>query len=186
MVVHFPCVWGGGGQCALGCCCLVVHWCLFSFGAHMCKFLQLIVVVIPFFHFLPKWQPGNAKVRAKQHRACSSSSQGLYKDLDETVHIAHVLMGRTRNLLNLYKCIIITLHRVLPMVHISWYKDQLSALSVSLEVLAVAYFAKRLCECIWHTDYGRPMKPFSLKSRTFGLGQTNSADKLWGIWVILG
>ena len=23
------------------------------------------------------------------------------------------------------------------------------------------------------TDYGRPMKPFSLKSQTFGLGQTN-------------
>ena len=80
-----------------------VHWCLFSFGAHMCKFLQLIVVVIPFFHFLPKWQPGNAKVRAKQHRACSSSIQGPYEDLDEILHIAHVLMGRTINLLNLYK-----------------------------------------------------------------------------------
>ena len=84
-------------------CGLVVHWCLFSFGAHMCKFLQLIVVVIPFFHFLPKWQPGNAKVHAKQHRACSSSSQGLYKDLDETVHIYHVLMGKTKNFFNLYK-----------------------------------------------------------------------------------
>ena len=24
---------------------------------------------------------------------------------------------------------------------------------------------------------------FSLKSRTFGLGQTNWADKFWGIWV---
>ena len=67
----------GGALCTEGCCCcLVVHWCLFSFGAHMCKFLQLIVVVIPFFHFLPKWQPGNAKASAKQHRACSSSSQG--------------------------------------------------------------------------------------------------------------
>ena len=65
----FPvCKEGGEGS--------TVHWCLFSFGAHMCKFLQLIVVVIPFFHFLPKWQPGNAKVRAKQHRAYSSSSQG--------------------------------------------------------------------------------------------------------------
>ena len=29
-------------------------------------------------------------------------------------------------------------------------------------------------------------KPFfSLKSRTFGLGQTNWADKFWGIWDIL-
>ena len=27
---------------------------------------------------------------------------------------------------------------------------------------------------------------FSLKSRTFGLGQTNWADKFWGIWGILG
>ena len=36
-------------------------------------------------------------------------------------------------------------------------------------------------------DYGRPMKPFfSLKSRTFGLGQTNWADKFWGIWGIFG
>jgi hypothetical protein len=34
------------------------------------------------------------------------------------------------------------------------------------------------------TDYGCPMKPFSLKSRTFGLGQTNWADKFWGIWGI--
>jgi hypothetical protein len=25
---------------------------------------------------------------------------------------------------------------------------------------------------------------FSLKSRTFGLGQTNWADKFWGIWDI--
>ena len=35
------------------------------------------------------------------------------------------------------------------------------------------------------TDYGRPMKPFFLsKSQIFGLGQTNWADKLWGIWGI--
>ena len=27
---------------------------------------------------------------------------------------------------------------------------------------------------------------FSLKSRTFGLGQTNWADKFWGIWGIFG
>ena len=36
------------------------------------------------------------------------------------------------------------------------------------------------------TDFGRPMKPFSLKSRIFGLGQTNWANKLWGIWGIFG
>ena len=30
------------------------------------------------------------------------------------------------------------------------------------------------------------MKPFSLKSRTFGLGQTNWADKFWGICGIFG
>jgi len=30
------------------------------------------------------------------------------------------------------------------------------------------------------------MKPFSLKSRTFGRGQTNWADKFWGIWGIFG
>ena len=33
-------------------------------------------------------------------------------------------------------------------------------------------------------DYGRTMKHFSLKSRIFGLGQTNQADKFWGIWGI--
>ena len=33
------------------------------------------------------------------------------------------------------------------------------------------------------TDYGRPMKPL-LKSRTFGLGQTNWADKFWDIWGV--
>ena len=27
---------------------------------------------------------------------------------------------------------------------------------------------------------------FSLESRTFGLGQTNWADKFWGIWGIFG
>jgi hypothetical protein len=30
------------------------------------------------------------------------------------------------------------------------------------------------------------MKPFSLNSRTFGLGQTNWADKFWDIWGIFG
>jgi hypothetical protein len=35
-------------------------------------------------------------------------------------------------------------------------------------------------------DYGRPMKPFFMKSRTLGLGQTNWADKFWGIWVTFG
>jgi hypothetical protein len=30
------------------------------------------------------------------------------------------------------------------------------------------------------------MKPFSLKSQTFGLGQTNWQDKFWGIWGIFG
>ena len=35
------------------------------------------------------------------------------------------------------------------------------------------------------TDYGRPMKAFfSLKSRTFGIWQTNWADKCWGTWGI--
>ena len=36
------------------------------------------------------------------------------------------------------------------------------------------------------TDYGRPMKPFFMKFRTFVLGQTNWADKFWGIWGIFG
>ena len=34
------------------------------------------------------------------------------------------------------------------------------------------------------TDYGRPMKLFSLKSSSFGLWQTNWANKFWGIWGI--
>jgi hypothetical protein len=43
------------------------------------------------------------------------------------------------------------------------------------------------------TDYGRLIKKatlqcslFSLQSRNFGLGQTNWADKFWGIWGIFG
>jgi hypothetical protein len=36
------------------------------------------------------------------------------------------------------------------------------------------------------TDYGRPMKPFFIEIPTFGLGQTNWADKFWGIWGIFG
>ena len=100
---HFNTQWGRGGHCALGCCCLVVHWCLFSFGAHMCKFLQLIVVVIPFFHFLPKWRPGNAKVRAKQHRACSSSSQGPLEIWTKRSIFLMSLWEGLKNLLNLYK-----------------------------------------------------------------------------------
>jgi hypothetical protein len=35
-------------------------------------------------------------------------------------------------------------------------------------------------------DYERPMKLLSLKSRTSGFGQTNWADKFWGIWGIFG
>ena len=30
------------------------------------------------------------------------------------------------------------------------------------------------------------MKPFLSKSQTFGLGQTNWAEKFWGIWGIFG
>ena len=33
------------------------------------------------------------------------------------------------------------------------------------------------------TDYGRPIL---MKSQTFGLGQTNWADKFWDIWGIFG
>ena len=41
----------------------------------------------------------------------------------------------------------------------------------------------------WHnliTDYGQPEKAFFRKSYTFGLGQTNWAKNLWGIWAISG
>ena len=40
------------------------------------------------------------------------------------------------------------------------------------------YLAPRTTDAQWSL--------FSLKSRTFGLGQTNWADKFWGIWVIFG
>ena len=30
------------------------------------------------------------------------------------------------------------------------------------------------------------MKPFSLNSRSFELGQTNWANKFWGVWGIFG
>ena len=32
-------------------------------------------------------------------------------------------------------------------------------------------------------DYGRPLKPFFIE---IGIGQTNWADKFWGIWGIFG
>ena len=39
----------------------------------------------------------------------------------------------------------------------------------------------------YNTDYERPNEAFfSLKSRTFGLGQTNWGNKFWGIWDIFG
>ena len=34
------------------------------------------------------------------------------------------------------------------------------------------------------TVYEQPISLFSLKSRTFALGQTNWADEFWGIWGI--
>ena len=36
------------------------------------------------------------------------------------------------------------------------------------------------------TDYRLPMKPFSSKFQTFGLGQTIWADIFWGMWGIFG
>ena len=37
------------------------------------------------------------------------------------------------------------------------------------------------------TDYGHPERVFFFrKSQTFGLGQTNWAEKFWGIWGIFG
>ena len=45
---------------------------------------------------------------------------------------------------------------------------------------------KKLMYSHVNTDYGRPMKPISLKSRAFGIGQTNWADKFWGIYGIFG
>ena len=41
-----------------------------------------------------------------------------------------------------------------------------------------------LCSQSWTTD--TLCRLFSLKSQTFGLGQTNWADKSWGIWRVLG
>ena len=37
-----------------------------------------------------------------------------------------------------------------------------------------------------NTDYGCPMKSFSLKSGAFGVEQTCWTDKFWGIWGIFG
>ena len=36
------------------------------------------------------------------------------------------------------------------------------------------------------TDYGHPERAFFRKPQTFGLGQTNWAEKYWGIWGIFG
>ena len=50
---------------------------------------------------------------------------------------------------------------------------------VSIIFYRLAAYSSHTVYC---TDYGCPMKHFSLKSRTFGLRQTNWADKFWGIW----
>ena len=39
---------------------------------------------------------------------------------------------------------------------------------------------------IYGTDYGHPERAFFQKYETSGLGQTNWAEILWGIWVISG
>ena len=36
------------------------------------------------------------------------------------------------------------------------------------------------------TDYGHPERAFLQKSETFGLGQTNWAENIGGIWGIFG
>ena len=36
------------------------------------------------------------------------------------------------------------------------------------------------------TDYGHPERAFFQKSQTFGLGQTNWAENVGGIWSIFG
>ena len=39
---------------------------------------------------------------------------------------------------------------------------------------------------LWNTDNGHPERAFFQKFETFGLGQTNWAEILWGIWGISG
>ena len=39
---------------------------------------------------------------------------------------------------------------------------------------------------VWYTDYGHPERVFFQKFETFGLGQKNWAEILWGIWDITG
>ena len=39
---------------------------------------------------------------------------------------------------------------------------------------------------IQSTDYGHPERAFFQKFEIFGLGQTNWAENLWGIWAISG
>jgi hypothetical protein len=50
----------------------------------------------------------------------------------------------------------------------------------------VYFFLEALNFIVSAADYGRQRKLFSLKSRTFGLGEKNWADKFWGIWGIFG
>ena len=42
------------------------------------------------------------------------------------------------------------------------------------------------CLVVMDTDYGHPERAFFQKFETFGLGQTNWAEILWGIWGISG
>ena len=50
----------------------------------------------------------------------------------------------------------------------------------------IFFFMRNKADMIVHTDYGHPERAFFQKLETFGLGQTNWAGILWGIWGISG
>ena len=71
-------------------------------------------------------------------------------------------------------------------MYTNWYRTLLQAL------IKLTYYNSCLCPSfsskflIPTTDYGHPDRAFFQKFETFGLGQTNWAEILWGIWGISG
>ena len=65
---------------------------------------------------------------------------------------------------------------------IVWQENKSRLLDLAL-FLHSSFVKAPMGQC---TDYGHPERAFFQKFETFGLGQTNWAEILWGIWGISG
>ena len=57
---------------------------------------------------------------------------------------------------------------------------------VLLSICITTAYYRCIEAAVYTTDYGHPERVFLQKFEIFGLGQTNWAENLWGIWAISG